>query len=136
MHALKKVIGKIRLLANLVIGIKHAPTWMLESALKALSEILKSLLYFCRLPSYLFTLCKYLRFKKHLCVQPHTALLVKGSWQNSTSKWWSNSPKKVGINTTKMWHTWAWHSSLQAVKATRLTFRKLSWFLTLCSKKF
>ena len=118
----KKVIRKIRLLANLVIGIKSAPTWILTSTLKALSEILRSLLCLCRLPSYLFTLCKYLRFKTHFCVQAHMALLVKSSWQNSTLKWWSHSPKMVGINATKMWHTWAWHSSLQGVKATRLIF--------------
>lgn len=86
-HALKKVISnkkvirKIRLLANLVIGIKNAPTWVLTSTLKALSEILRSLLCLCRLPSYLFTLCKYLRFKKPFCVQAHMALLVKSSWQ-------------------------------------------------------
>ena len=45
-------------------------------------------------------------------------------WQNSTLKWWSHSPKMLGISATKMWHTWAWHSSWQGVKATRLIFFK------------
>lgn len=131
-HTLPKVVRKIRFVANLVKRSKACPTWILKSILKALSKILKLLLYFCRLLSYLFTLCEHLRFQNHLCVLAHTALLVSGTWQ-STMQWRSSLPTQPGIHTIKCGPLARGTPICSLVKQLDWFFINLFWFLTTVS---